>query len=261
MKSIFADPREIPEGKTGLFSLGPLQIRVRRQNHDWLTLAKRDPEADHPSSFILSDETSSHDDTWTRYAFREEEEGVSLIPAFPDRSLVVRPKSPLQLPPKNKVTFYVSIPLWVRLQFGEKTPVTVENLPTVILSNTWFGLPTEGELCYALKTSAVRDLSLAQKGDHRAICPLTVKNESEEVFPITKLSLPTNYLGLYQGTTRWWTNPMEILHLGPNRPGTLRPLNTPPSYEQCGKQLLPPVKKPKEDLVHRTFSGFRSLFY
>ncbi|MCC5789031.1 MAG: DUF432 domain-containing protein, partial [Opitutales bacterium] len=221
MNNIFADPQEIPEGKTGLFSLGPLQIWVRRQNHDWLTLSKRELNRDLPFSFALSDEANSDDDTWNRYAFGEEEDRVSLVPAFPERPLVVRPRTPLQLPPKNKVTFYVSIPLWVRLQFGEKFPVTVENIPTVILSNTWFGLPTEGELCYALRTSAVRELSLTQKGEHRAVCSLTVKNESEEVFPITKLSLPTKYLGLYQGATRLWTNPMEIVHLGPNRVGPL----------------------------------------
>lgn len=260
MEKIFTGTWEVSEGETGLFRFGPMQIWVRRQNHDWLTFTKREPEQQKAFEFTTEGERPPSDSIWNRYAFRQEENQISLKPAFPDRPLVVRPRSPLQLPPKNKVTFYISIPLWIRLQFGNENPVVVENLPTVVLSNTWFGLPTEGELCYALKTGAVRELSQARLGDHRAICSLTVKNESTEVYPVTKICLPTRYLSLHQGKSRLWTNTMEIVHQGPTRTGLLRPQSEPPNYEDCPVCLLPAAKKPKEDLVHRTFSGFRSLF-
>ena len=260
MKKLFSGVWQVSEGGTGLFRFGPMQIWVRRQNHDWLTFNRRDSEQNHDFTFTTEGDLPPADTVWNRYAFREEEDQVSLKPAFPDRSLVVRPKTPLQLPPKNEVTFYISIPLWVRLQFGSQNPVVVENLPTVVLSNTWFGLPTEGELCYALKTGAVRELSQATVGEYRAICSLTMKNESAEVFPVTKICLPTRYLSLYQGQTRLWTNSMEIVHQGPNRTGLLRPQSKPPGHEDCPECLLTAAKKPKEDLVHRTFSGFRSLF-
>ena len=64
----------------------------------------------------------------------------------------------------------------MRVSVGKTKPFVLKEEPTVVLSNTWFGDPMGGELCYALRTSARRSFDTLRKRPNRAICSVLIKN-------------------------------------------------------------------------------------
>src|SRR5690625_5517561 len=71
-------------------------------------------------------------------------------------------------------------------------------IPTKILSDTWFGPNTQmGTLCYASKTYTRSSRQEVTPRPHRAVTPVTVRNQSEELLSIDKLSIPVPHLALY----------------------------------------------------------------
>ena len=60
--------------------------------------------------------------------------------------MVVRPEMPFTILPGDRVQFFVRIPLWVRLVAAGHGESVWCDVPTRILSKTWFGAPEAGEL-------------------------------------------------------------------------------------------------------------------
>ncbi len=92
--------------------------------------------------------------TWNRYIYKSELNIIRFVPYLPDRPVVVDPESPIRILPDNSALFFVSIPSWIRIFTGTQEKIMLLEVPAEVLSNTWFGDPMEGELCYSLKTLA-----------------------------------------------------------------------------------------------------------
>lgn len=252
--------RTLPPESGGRWMLGDLTVYLRRTGHDWLLASERNGGTDQDWRYENCEGVDYSAFTWKRWAFHQEDEEVALRPVLPDRPLVVRPQSPLTLAPKNEVLFFVSIPMWIQISLGRKNPLVIESIPTTVLSNTWFGLPTEGELCYALKSGASRTLAQSNPALNRMICPLLLRNVSPEPLPVTKLSLPTAFFSVYRGKTRFWTNEMVLSYHGHNRFGGVHPGIQAPTHEPILETLSPPRENFKEGLVRRTFGGLMGGF-
>src|SRR5690606_29283651 len=128
----------------------------------------------------------------------------------------VRPDSPVRIPKGNEVTFFVSVPLFLQLHIGPERNILIHEEPTVVMSKTWFGEPTAGELCYALRTGASRDLEGIKKGQHRVVCPVVVRNRSDEELNFQKLCIRAMHVNIHRGNNRLWTEEIEVSYLGKN---------------------------------------------
>ncbi|WP_428386188.1 DUF432 domain-containing protein [Mucisphaera sp.] len=192
--------------------VGPLTIWLRREGEELFVATERDADEslrhrDEPLAMADSEPpTDSAALAWDRYILASNSQEIGLRYLLPDRPLVARPESVLVLPPGRHATFYFGIPLRIAVVEAALPPVTLTELPTIVLSNIWFGDPMQGELCYSLMTRAKRDVDLAERRPYRAICTLEIRNESDEPIKVQRLRVSGPNLDLFEGEGQVWTN-------------------------------------------------------
>ena len=114
-----------------------------------------------------------------------------------DRSVIARPRTTLSVPPGERARVFVSSPLWVAIIAGSGRTVLRE-LPAKRLSETWFGGTTlEGELAYALKTSARTQRSEMATAPYRLLTPVVIENRAGDTLLVERLNLPVPFLTIY----------------------------------------------------------------
>jgi len=253
----------IPMGGTtaATRSIGPLQVWVSRWQDECRVAVRRDaldvcgerrPPADKPD-----------DIEWHRWIGNLEATVVcTLTPVLPPRPVIVKPAMPLQVLPGERLDLFISIPVWVRLSLkDESSQKTVDLLeePTVVLSNSWFGLPVDGELCYALKTRARRRLEDLRPDLHRAVCPLTIRNETANTFGFERLCVRLQYLSLYAGDTHLWTNHGTLVYRGDAHAGGVKFDSGAPALDQASALLSGPREKIQRGGMQRAFDSIKTM--
>lgn len=245
-------PLTLETGKTASWEGGTLRAWALRTEHEWRIAATRQEE----TSVIRAstDKPLPAAPAWKRWAFSEEAPEIAAIPAMPDKPLVVRPDAPLRIPPGNEVTFFVSVPVWLRFFVGaEPRRIFLTEEPTVVLSNTWFGEPTMGELCYALKTSASRSLEGIKIGGHRCVCPLLLQNDSDAELPFQKLCIRTLYVNIYQGASRLWSEEIRVSFKGKDQGSEISFGSAAPKFEETGERVGEARLVAPKSFIRRSF--------
>jgi len=160
---------------------------------------------------VAAEKAGKPDDVpWRRVLAPGAGRTIELMPIMPDRSLVVRPEEPLIIPPKTRGTFYVSVPVFVSIRTADGPPVVLGEAPTAVLSNTWFGDPASGELCYSLPTRARRELGEGRAQPHRAVCPVQLVNASGKDLQFQRLMLQVGALAVFDGDEQLSTGDVEV---------------------------------------------------
>ena len=143
----------------------------------------------------------------TRYALATPGTGLRLTPHLADLPVVVRPETPLVIPPGQRTVLYVGTSVWVRVKAtGRGTPLLAD-IPVFRPSDTWFGSNTRiGELCYASRTKARTHEELLGRMPHRAVTPVELTNNGTDSLPVQQLRIPVQALSLYEAGDRLWTD-------------------------------------------------------
>jgi len=210
-------PIRIPvESGTVRLQCGPLVLWMRRwQDEFHCAVQRQSPDGTEP---VVPQGDKPVDLEWTRWVCgRASEMLCQLKPLLPPRPVVVRPQMPLQVLPHQTVNLFVSIPVWVRVCLRAEPSAPFLDLleePSEVLSNSWFGQPTEGEFCYSLKTRARRVLADLRSDAHLAVCPLTIRNESAKSLAFDRLCLRVPMVGVFEGDTHLWTHPGTLVYRG-----------------------------------------------
>ncbi len=182
-----------------------------------------------------------------------------LLPMLPDRPVVVRMEMPVNLPPRQKATFFVSIPAWIRIVTEQKPPIELCEMPTVTRSNIWFGDTVSGQLCYSLLTHARRDITSKKTERYRLVCPVEIHNTASSMLSIDRLCVHVEHLTVYEGKPRLWTNPVRITYLGPDKDDRIEYLDQPPQHD-TDLTLLNKARKPsRKTLLTQSFSNFKFI--
>lgn len=199
-------------------AVGTLAVYVRHKADEWLVGTKQ--LDDIQENFKVEKERLQDmpdDVTLTRYVFRQAPAQLRLTPKSLDRPVVVKTDQPVQVPPGESITFYISSPVCVSIDLPG-VPMTLQEVPTLQLSDTWFGPSTRvGELCYATRTHARNTREEVPLRPHRAVTPVTVTNQTTDFLAIKKLSIPVPVLAMYgaeDGTL--WTDPVVLTQLQDN---------------------------------------------
>ena len=154
--------------------------------------------------------------TWSRWAIDGPHEKVLLSPALPDRSVVVEPEFPFKLTAGAKARIFVRVPLWVQMTIAGVSNGKLLDLPTAVLSNTWFGSFTSGELCYWTSSRARRQIDPEVFEPSLVICPVEITNLAKEGLHIEKLSLHMEGLSLFIHRGQLWSDETKISYKGLN---------------------------------------------
>jgi hypothetical protein len=191
-----------------------------------------------------------------------EEAMVRLQPEMPSRAVVVWPEQSLRLSTGSQIQVFVAIPVSVSILVGGADPVILETLPTRVLSNTWFGEPASGELCYALTSPVPKDIDGLVSGPDEAVCPVSILNHSAGELDFQRFCLRVEHLGIYRGASRLWTNSMRVEYRGETGKGGEGQVTISakaPAFEKTAEKLVEARRPAKKTLMTRSFHLLKSL--
>ena len=223
----FWEPLRLKEDRTYFWRIGALEFWVHKNDGEWLVTHRLQNEpCETAAPVFAAQEEKPGELEWNHFFADSGSSEFLLHPMLPDRPVVVRTEYPVNIAPGANILFYVDIPIRIALgtvQSGAKKG-EAENphaalqefieLPTRQLSNTWFGGPMTGRLCYSLPTVLYRDTAGREVPPHSAVCPLRLKNTSKKSFSVGKISVFTEFLKLYLDSDQLWTGEAQATFVG-----------------------------------------------
>jgi hypothetical protein len=196
---------------------------------------------------------------WNRLICPELSHRFRLGPLLPDRPVVVGSSKVLKLLPGCHARFFVMIPLCLRLEVGGANSTPLVELPSVVLSNTWFGGLTYGELCYSLKTTAHMALGDLEPPPHMLLCPVHLRNTSNDALDFQKLCIHVEHLKVYASLTRLWSNEVTIAYEGENALSHVKYGDAAPAFDE-GCRLVSAERVPAGKSIFKKSFGFLRYF-
>ncbi len=243
---------EIPVAMGGRWRIGPSEFLVRRTEREWRILR---PAQDDPESLGVEVDVPVEVDEEipgaevVRFGFRDTKPKLTLRPLTADRAVVVNPRDPFELPPREEATLYVGISLWAGLFTGGEHGKQLIEFPLQRPSDTWFGpSPREGELCYAGRIKAHLQLQRLTGAPHRAVSVVRIRNRASSGLSLQKLRIPMPTMSLFADADgRLWTEAVTmermqegdhaVLKLGrgaPEQAGPATPVSGPRVHSDKG---------------------------
>lgn len=252
-------PRELDHDRPLYWRIGPLKLWVQRTADEWMVAVDREPE-DENGLQVAEAVAKPEELEWNRWAALGDSQLVRLLPVTPDRPVVVRPESPVKFPPQAEALFYARIPLWVRVVVGTEGEVVLCEEPSLILSNSWFGDPMRGELCYSMRTSARRSLAGLPARPHRAVCPILISNRAQDQLDFERICLRVNHLNIYGSDSGLWTSEAKVTFRGEDQESRIdledQPPRTPDS--PAALALLTKARDPaRQSVFSRSFMSLK----
>ncbi len=249
-------PQQVACGQTLECLIGPLTVEIHHAAGEWhLGVAQGEESEGHGSACMALRQGGVREEDYQRFMVTDTGTRLTLSPLLCDRPVVIRPRQSVFLPSGEAVTLYVSTPTTLRVEVGEPA-VLLREVPTVTLSDTWFGPSTlEGELCYAGKTQTRRALDEVPHRAHRVITPVRIRNEGDAVLPLEKLSLPVPVLSVFGADDgRLWTQGVSLVRSGVSDMAALVVDDAPPDYAGRVKRLSAPRQPRAHGGLVRAFS-------
>ncbi len=246
-----------------LWQGGRLRLHLVRQEHEWRVApcAEQNPAA--PGLTVL-DEYPPGDLPWRRWTVDRTGDRVRFEPAMPPRPIVVRPDSPVHIPPRHSTHFLVSVPVWVRVFVADGpagSELQIADEPTEVLSNSWFGDPTQGIACYALRSRARRASSELGEEPCRAICPIEIVNTAQSPLFFERLCLQVGSMAIYRaGDAALWADAATVSYRGEEALSHVSYASHPPPGAGDGAPRIAAPRNPAEkSILDRTFANLRTF--
>lgn len=244
------------EDRVTMVRLGPLRLWMARAEREWGFAFEYGDGADVLDIAQIPHDVVASNLNWTKVLFEKAPREYQLKPAVPDRPVVVKPSFPVIIPDGEVGTFYCLLPCFVKIFVSEgRTDKELLTIPSRTLSDTWFGTPTDGELCYSLPFAAERNPEDLEPLPHHIICPIEVQNRSETDLVFEKLCFRPHFVGIYSGGSQLWSSRVSIQHEGFYKGTTVRYRNVPPDGEPNLIQVSKPLKREERGLSRLTFSS------
>lgn len=197
------------------------------------------------------------DGIWKRWALRNGDHSTQFKPTLPDKSIMVKPESEIHLLKGSRVRTYTRVPIWILIEVIGETTVPIVEIPTQVLSNTWFGGFTDGELCYWLTTSARRSMPIELIQPHHAVCIMDIRNSSDLDLNLDKICLRVERLSLFDNGGYLWADDTVITYEGIEGDTQIRNDGVTPIEVPNAKKLNEPRHPHKRGLAERAFFLFR----
>jgi len=196
---------------------------------------------------------------WSRFVTLQQEE-LSILPALPDRPLVVRPFMRISLLPGRWAQFFITVPVWVSLAARKVKKQTVfEEFPSQVLSSTWFGDTTGGELCYALHTPLLREEPEGIIPPHQVVCPLIIRNQSNITLDFQRLCIHVENLEIFHTPRGLFTNQVQVVFKGDDQ-ATQIEIAKRPNKDGVSIELLRPPREPmSRSVLRKTFDSIKEM--
>ncbi|OGV49286.1 MAG: hypothetical protein A2X49_07270 [Lentisphaerae bacterium GWF2_52_8] len=245
-------PFQLGEGKMFHCQLSSLHLWVVRNEGEWrIALDHRDDDCG--GIRIIEDAEAPESLDWRRFIVGDDGNALQLQPLMPDRPVIVRPEEPITMVSGRKTTFFVGVPVFIRVFAGKNA---LCELPSEIMSNSWFGTPIQGELCYSFHTKGRRSAQQLSPQSNRAVCPIEIRNESGQDLNFERICLRAPYLSIYQGIERLWNGMVRVTRHREQRLGDIEYVEGPPSFDGASSRLGTQREAPEKSILFKTFDNF-----
>jgi hypothetical protein len=196
---------------------------------------------------------------WSRFTVKQSFEKIHLLPVFPDRPVVLQTESPFKLTKGASTKIYIRVPLWIKVGLIGTATVSLMEIPSIILSNTWFGDFFEGQLCYWISTAARRILKKDKKQPYLAICPIELINRADKDLSVEKICLRVSGLSLFFDGEYLWADETKVVYKGGEKGSQITSSGKVPSESDSAELLSSPRQPAKKSFAAKTFSSFKDL--
>jgi hypothetical protein len=196
---------------------------------------------------------------WSRWAAPGRQGELEILPLPPDRPLVLQPEKPFHLLPGASARIYVRVPVWIRVRIPGPGGPLLQEIPSLVLSDTWWGSFTAGELCYWLHINARRSAPPDIFLPDRILCPVELLNQSREDLPVEKVLLRCQHLTVFRGDGCLWSDEVKVRYKGEEVGSVLEMTGTPPPEAGDATPLAPPRITPARSFTARTFARIRGF--
>lgn len=254
IQSIWGE-HEISPGKIYNWAIGDLNLWCNRTSQE-IQIAYQRLSANQDRTGMKDPPA---DISWSRFALRKEHPSIRISPLFPDRPVVVKPESPFKLNQGVQARIYFRVPIWIKVELATREPMVLAEIPTVVLSNTWFGTFAEGELCYWISSGARREIEPDPTRNYLAICPIQLVNKSEVDLSIEKLCLRVANLSLFLDEIQLWSDETRVIYKGEDATSQIDFIGKPPSEAPTAELTTSPRNPIKKGLVAQTFASLKDL--
>ncbi len=241
------------QGSAQTIECGPLQVHLQwSANEIWIASRYRAwPSSD-------NDDEQTGELSWSRWALNVNDTDIQVQPALPSTPILLKPEDPYRIVPGASTRIYTRIPLWLQLRTAKGKALLVE-IPTVTMSNTWFGSTVDGERCLSHNSSVRRFLTDDFFLPHLASCTLEVKNSSPSELMFEKICLRTENLTLYDHKGNIWTDVTSITYKGIGGDGEIGMSGKPPVEVEGATVISRPRVHKSSNLAVRTFELLREI--
>lgn len=239
----------VPADDEACLRLGPLELRFLRRSDELRLSWHREGEVEEVPR------------RWSRWAPGESWSGeIELAPAFPDRLVVVKPEEEFRLMQGARARIYLRVPMQVEVRIRPLPAPALASVPTVVMSDTWWGQVEEGELGYWLETRARRAIGTGEFAEHLCICPLQLENRAAEDLQVDKIALRVGHLSLYREGEHLWSDETRVRYLGEEEGSRIDMAGHPPGEATGAVRMAPPKVPMERGFSARTFARLRSSF-
>lgn len=254
-RSIWGE-HEIPLKKIKNWSIGDLNLWCKRTK-DEIQIAYSKISGDNIKETEINEPEENI--SWSRWALKKEHPTIQLVPLLPDRPVVVKPESPFKLNKGIHARVYIRVPIWIKINLTTRESVTLFEVPTVVLSNTWFGTFFEGELCYWISSGIRREIEADPTRPYLAICPIQLMNKSDNDLVVEKICLRVSNLSLFFDKKQLWADETKVTYKGEQSTSQIV-FTGKPSAEAKAVELISSPRNPvKKSIVAHTFASLKDL--
>jgi len=240
-------PLEIGPGEERELAVGELRLRLRRTPAELLVAHQHVATSEAEESVV-----PGSDLPWQRFLVGPGE--LFILPALPDRSVVVQTDNPFWLPVGGKADLFVHVPVWVQVRLRAERESILLDLPSVVLSQTWFGSFTEGELCYWIRSGAHSEAAADPSKPHLVVCPVEIRNESEDKLLVDYFCLRVRALSLYYDGSQLWSDVFSLSFRGDKYETRQWPTGRRPRSARKARWVNGPREAMRRSALGKTFS-------
>jgi len=254
-KNLWGDRSPPASGETQRLGIGPLTLWVRSQENEVWLAHSRTPEGDPSSS------EPPEDVEWSRWATQGTDYTLRITPALPDRALVVKPEHPFTLLRRTEARVYMWLPVWVRIQVVEDRDRDVSvlaEIPSVQLSDTWWGDFQDGEMAYWLSTTGRRALTPELFETHLVMRAVQLNNLSGDDLRVEKLALRVEHMSVYEKDGWLWAEEVLVNYHGEDEGSEILMDDRAPA-EASGAREVTPARAETKSFRARTFARLKAL--
>ncbi len=246
----------IDTDKSYVCAVGKKKIFIKKRNKEWL-LHEGSKELSNGCEFVSCDTSEMED--WN-VVVADKNNTINILPSLPNLPVVVRPQYSFKLLPAMHIELFVNIPVWVQFYAGiQKKENLLADIPVMQLSNTWFGDPDNGSLCYSLPGNIYSHLLPDQIPSYMAVCTLKIFNDASTTLDFQRLLLQLDAVNLYLSNGVLYTNEIKVKFKGENQVSDFMISKQTPSFVQNAKHLAHPRNTDKDGVLKKSYYFFKSL--